>query len=200
MNMPFVQCPPALPPTSPLWDHCPPIPRQESIICWCHCWVEGGGLWVTLPCPHPPSDPFANQNRASLFTLKVKKVVNISRPLRGGLRERTEEVPVTFEQTGHEAQEGSLDFPFQASPAATHSLIVCQQEFQGGLFLWSSVSWGTTCLRVKGSNGGACLTLFFTQMSHLHHQLLTDLAPGVAKNLWLGTSFKALQWDAQPPW
>lgn len=47
---PFVQCPPALPPTSPLWDHCPPTPRQESIICWCHCWVEGGGLWVTLLC------------------------------------------------------------------------------------------------------------------------------------------------------
>lgn len=50
----FVQCSPALPPTSPLWDHCPPTPRQESIICWCHCWVEGGGLWVTLLCPHPP--------------------------------------------------------------------------------------------------------------------------------------------------
>lgn len=27
---PFVQCPPALPPTSPLWDHCPPYPQTRE--------------------------------------------------------------------------------------------------------------------------------------------------------------------------
>lgn len=114
-----------------------------------------------LPPNHAlPLNPFANQNGSSLFTLKVEKVVNISRSLGGGLGERAKEVPVAFEQTGHEAQEGSLDFPFQASPAATHCLIVCQQEFQGGLFLWSSVSWETICLRVKGTTAGLVLPCF----------------------------------------
>lgn len=112
-----------------------------------------------------PSLKTLYKDRLSLFTLKVEKVVNISRPLRGGLGERAQEVPVAFEQTSHEAQEGSLDFPLQACPAATHCLIVCQQEFQGGLLFWSSVSWESIRLRVKVSIHRACPTLFFIQMS-----------------------------------
>ena len=42
------------PPTSPSVGPLSPHPRQESIICYWHCWGKGGGLWLTLLHPHPP--------------------------------------------------------------------------------------------------------------------------------------------------
>lgn len=93
---------------------------------------------VSSPPGHLSRDTLPKQRQA-LFTLQEEEVVNIANPLRGGLGEWTQEVPVTLEQAGHEAEEGPLDFALQPGPAATHCLVVCQQELQGRLLLRPSV-------------------------------------------------------------
>lgn len=94
-------------------------------------------------CPKPGTPPLpAPHAETGLPTLQEEEVVNIPSPLGGGLGERAQEVPVALEQTGHEAEEGSLDLTLQPRPAPAHRLIVRQQELQGRLLLRPSVCWG----------------------------------------------------------
>lgn len=76
------------------------------------------------------------------LTLQDKEVIDVTRSLGGCLGERAQKGPVAFEQTGHEAQECTLNFTFQPGPTTAHSLIVSEQELQGGFLLRSSVCCG----------------------------------------------------------